>query len=325
MECAILSYDSPPKVFSFRAASIRECELCSEFLSERTMRSIVPDGWVNVCSNGSAQEPEVYVCEAFGGASATELTSLIEAIERAGRYVILLWTDDWAFPPNPKSRSLVFDVSGQPPLSCSYGWDALRYAPDCLAAAKPFAERRILASFVGSRRTHGCRQILFDAAITDRPDVLVEDVNWWGMARASDGQTERAGRKARFAEILLDSKFAFCPRGNGPSSKRRWEAAYCGAIPILIDDFTQPFGAELPLPRFTTNGAGSLRENALDLLTLVVRAIPDGDRLQARLRDCLMDEFDVPLLASSHTMVRQVVRIANRAWIPGQGFAADAS
>jgi hypothetical protein len=313
------------KSFSFRATSMTESQLYSEYLSEKTRQCVKSCAWADACSSGWSESPEVYVCEAFGGASATELASLITAIEDTGKFVILVWTDDWAFPSNPESRSLVFDVNGQPPLSCTYGWNSGRYGPQQLAVSKPFAERRILASFVGSRNTHSSRDILFDASITNRPDMVIENVDWWGTARLTDSRAVRANFEARFADILLDSKFAFCPRGNGPSSKRRWEAAYCGAIPILIDDFTKPFGLELPFLQFGTQGAQPLRDNAIDLLQLTVRSIPEGEHLQARLRDCLLSCFDVPLLSSTHTTVRQIIDVANCAWVCGQGFILHAS
>jgi glycosyltransferase involved in cell wall biosynthesis len=43
---------------------------------------------------------------------------------------------------------------------------------------------------------------------------------------------------------MLDSKLVLCPKGNGNSSMRIVEALACGAIPILIDDFSAPFGVE---------------------------------------------------------------------------------
>jgi hypothetical protein len=312
-------------MFKFRAAPIFESDLCSEYLSEKTKRSVSPSEWVKAFSNALAESPEVYVCEAWGGASATELSSLIAAIESTGKFVILVWTDDWAFSPVSGSHSLVFDVSAPGLRTCSYGWNARKYGPTCFPDWKPFAERRILASFVGSPRTHSVRNILFDAAITNRPDVVIKDVEWWATMSLSDGHERRMPLEAYFAETLFNTKFAFCPRGNGPSTKRRWEAAYCGAIPILIDDFTKPFGVEMPLLEFVTQSTKSVHENAVDLLALTVKAIPEGKQLQDRLLGCLMNDFDAPLLSSHHTTVRHIVRVANRAWVPGEGFVGDVS
>jgi hypothetical protein len=41
---------------------------------------------------------------------------------------------------------------------------------------------------------------------------------------------------------ILNSKLCLCPKGNGNSSMRIIEALACGSIPILINDFSKPFG-----------------------------------------------------------------------------------
>jgi hypothetical protein len=41
---------------------------------------------------------------------------------------------------------------------------------------------------------------------------------------------------------ILNSKLCLCPKGNGNSSMRIIEALACGSIPILINDFSLPFG-----------------------------------------------------------------------------------
>ena len=38
------------------------------------------------------------------------------------------------------------------------------------------------------------------------------------------------------------SNFPLCPKGKGNSSMRIIESIACGAIPILIDDFSAPYG-----------------------------------------------------------------------------------
>jgi hypothetical protein len=43
-------------------------------------------------------------------------------------------------------------------------------------------------------------------------------------------------------ETMENSLLCLCPKGNGNSSMRIVEALACGAIPILIDDFSAPFG-----------------------------------------------------------------------------------
>lgn len=41
---------------------------------------------------------------------------------------------------------------------------------------------------------------------------------------------------------IMQSKLCLCPKGNGNSSMRIIEALACGSIPILINDFSAPFG-----------------------------------------------------------------------------------
>lgn len=45
----------------------------------------------------------------------------------------------------------------------------------------------------------------------------------------------RAGRR-RFLQTMRESKFVFCPRGNGLDTCRLWEAMYMGSIPITRYD-----------------------------------------------------------------------------------------
>jgi hypothetical protein len=43
-------------------------------------------------------------------------------------------------------------------------------------------------------------------------------------------------------EVMEEALLCLCPKGNGNSSMRIIEALGCGAIPILINDFSAPFG-----------------------------------------------------------------------------------
>jgi hypothetical protein len=311
------------EVFRFSAMPISECGAPYLALSDRTRRSITPSDWVAARSALSTAGTEVYVCEAFGGASSAELVELILALEADGKYVILLWTDDWAFPRPDSCRALIFDVSAPSPLTCTYGWDARRYGPSSLGVWRPFEQRPTLASFVGSRKTHRCRDVLFSEPVRTYPQVVIEDVDWWGAMKLEDGRELRRNLEQRFENVLSDSKFVFCPRGNGPSSKRRWEAAYVGAIPVLIDDYSTPFGVDVPAPRFFVQESKSPEWNSARLVEYLESLMRNGSEQQESLRRCLLKEFDSPLEAASHTSVRQIVRLANSAWIPEQGFVTD--
>ena len=315
--------DAPAGHFRFRCAPIWDSPLFGQFLSDQTQRALLRSEWATSLSLPSDGLPEVFLCEAFGGANGGELAALFAAIIAGGQRVILVWTDDWPFPVQASADLLVFDIAAPAPRGCTYTWQAQYYGPGKIAGWKPFTDRPILASFIGSRKTHACREIVFDAAVTGRPDMVIEDVDWWSSMGAEGGDEFRAARAARFDDVLANSKFAFCPRGNGPSSMRRWEAAYAGAIPLLIDDATQPFGLVMPLIDFRPDGAGSVHDNAMALLARLVQAFPGGGQLQDDLRTCLLPRFDAPLVSASHTSVRLIVDVANRTWIHGKGFARD--
>lgn len=45
--------------------------------------------------------------------------------------------------------------------------------------------------------------------------------------------------------LLKDSIFSFCPKGHGPSSLRLIQSIAYGAIPVLMDDVSTPFGDSL--------------------------------------------------------------------------------
>ena len=315
--------DTMPGHFPFRCAPIWECPLFGQFLSEQTQRSLLRSEWARSLSLPSGGSPEVFLCEAHGGADAGELAALFAAIAANGQRVIVVWTDDWPFPVASSAELLVFDIMAPPPRGCGYTWEASKYGPAQIPEWKPFTERPILASFIGSRGTHACREILFDEAVIGRPDLVIEDVDWWNSMKADGGAEFRTAKAARFADVLANSKFALCPRGNGPSSKRRWEAAYVGAVPLLIDDLTQPFGLRMPMLDFRSGNGGSVHDDALALLARLVEAILRGDALQDDLRTCLLTQFDAPLVSASHTSARLIADVARRTWISGKGFVRD--
>jgi len=311
--------------FRFNCAPIWECPLLAEHLSEKTQSSIGRSPWVSARGMAFAGPPAVYLCEACGGADPAELAALFAAIAAAGQRAILVWTDDWAFPVPSSADLLVFDIVAPPARACTYTWETWNYGPDMIEGWKPFQDRPILASFIGARTTHAVREIVFDGAVLGRPDIFIEDVDWWGTMGVEGGHEFRMGKSRQFADVLANSKFAFCPRGNGPSSKRRWEAGYCGAVPILIDDITTPFGVTVPGVSFLPDRAASVHDNAMALLAHTVAQLGAGARLQQELRQCLLSRFDVPAIWAGHTTTRLIIEAANRAWVPGHGFAADLS
>jgi len=55
-------------------------------------------------------------------------------------------------------------------------------------------------------------------------------------------QNEIENESFKTYDTMMNSKLCLCPKGNGNSSMRIIEALGCGSIPVLINDFSCPFG-----------------------------------------------------------------------------------
>eukprot|EP00041_Stephanoeca_diplocostata_P005882 m.70476 g.70476 ORF g.70476 m.70476 type:complete len:480 (+) comp16051_c0_seq13:260-1699(+) len=112
------------------------------------------------------------------------------------------------------------------------------------ATQKPPA-KPVLASFTGSMYTYAHRKHLNDM-ISHEIDIKSSD--WWlreaSTAKGSKNNVSsvRQALSTQSYAQALDSVFVLCPRGNGPSSMRVIEAMVAGAIPVLLDDYTVPYG-----------------------------------------------------------------------------------
>ena len=129
-----------------------------------------------------------------------------------------------------------------------------------LQLARSFArERTSLAFFAGSEDTWPARSALrelhtdpADSEFNTRNRIIVTMTDWWGLkvdpdgVKASVGPAEREEMVENMADLAASSTFALCPRGSGGSSMRLIEAMGSGALPVLLDDWTTPFG-EVPL------------------------------------------------------------------------------
>ena len=95
----------------------------------------------------------------------------------------------------------------------------------------------LLFSFIGSPSSR-CREPLFTLG---HPDAVVEQVRGFTFYDPSSADFEN--RRARFREVLLRSRFVFCPRGRGTSSIRLYETLAAGRVPVIVsDDWVQPRG-----------------------------------------------------------------------------------
>lgn len=76
------------------------------------------------------------------------------------------------------------------------------------------------------------------------PNVIIEDFTSYWNWRCKENPSEKEIENKAFElyDTLTNVKLSLCPKGNGNSSMRIIESIACGAIPVLIDDFSTPYG-----------------------------------------------------------------------------------
>lgn len=79
------------------------------------------------------------------------------------------------------------------------------------------------------------------------PNVMIEDFSsYWNWRFEKNRTNDEIQDKAfELYHTLLHVKLSLCPKGNGNSSMRIIESIACGAVPVLIDDFSSPYGFDL--------------------------------------------------------------------------------
>ena len=106
-----------------------------------------------------------------------------------------------------------------------------------------------LASFCGVCRRIPLRLRLLDAARRIQwTDISIHDTSaeFLGLLRQKDLATHEE-LKALFVRKMLEARYALCPRGNGPSSFRIFEAMQIGRAPVVIaDEWMPPPGPDWP-------------------------------------------------------------------------------
>lgn len=105
-------------------------------------------------------------------------------------------------------------------------------------------ENRNLDIYFKGTIWEGMRTDMFNS-LKDKPRCeIVNNSNYWpwrlGMFKPTQKQLEETAYDSYRG--ILNSKLCLCPKGNGNSSMRIIEALACGSIPILINDFSMPFG-----------------------------------------------------------------------------------
>lgn len=97
---------------------------------------------------------------------------------------------------------------------------------------RPALPKELLFCFRG-RRDCRVRARLMDTNF-GRPDVLVMDTT--AYSHWNEGRIDRQQGQKEYAETLLKSHFALCPRGAGFGSIRLFEVMEMGIAPVLLSD-----------------------------------------------------------------------------------------
>lgn len=91
----------------------------------------------------------------------------------------------------------------------------------------------------------GMREVMYQQ-FKDKPRcVIIANNNYWqwrlnGQRKPSQLELEEVAYESY--RDMVNAKLVLCPKGNGNSSMRILEALGCGAIPVLINDSSAPFG-----------------------------------------------------------------------------------
>ena len=109
----------------------------------------------------------------------------------------------------------------------------------------PFGHRGLDIYFKGTIWP-GMRTEMYKALANKPRTEIMNNSNYWPWRFSAQKPTQEQLEQTAFDSYrgILNSKLCLCPKGNGNSSMRIVEALACGSIPVLIDDFTAPFGVK---------------------------------------------------------------------------------
>lgn len=91
----------------------------------------------------------------------------------------------------------------------------------------------------------GMRTEMYDAFVNKPNCKIIKNNDYWQWRCNSPIKpTQSELEKTAYDSYndITTSRLCLCPKGNGNSSMRIIEAIACGSIPVLINDFSSPFG-----------------------------------------------------------------------------------
>ena len=160
-----------------------------------------------------------YIQHGFGQHTMDAAAELWRTIDKSKKYYTIIQYDDGILNKPADVDILVFaaggDGHGHVPIPLLA--DNMPTVPD--AEFIPFADRKYLASFVGSN-SHPIREHL-SHDFKGRTDCIY---------------TFDHVSVPEYFDIMRNSMFSICPRGYGATSYRLYEAIHCLSIPLYITD-----------------------------------------------------------------------------------------
>jgi hypothetical protein len=104
-----------------------------------------------------------------------------------------------------------------------------------LKSKKKLPVKQYLASFQGTLSSN-IRKTLFRLKLTSDRIMLKTVEQLWSGFIFGQGFDNSESLVNDYAELLLQTKFALCPKGNGVSSYRFFESLEAGCVPVVISD-----------------------------------------------------------------------------------------
>lgn len=191
-----------------------------------TERIYIPIFWTNMNNNAY-----------YNNTKLDNFSKFLKTLDPEKKYFTVCQHEDFSDVDNltPDEKSLenlpkdILIFSGSGKLSDKVKLDNLIPIPHIVSKIpNPIKNknRDIFCSFVGAN-THPIRKQIFD--------LYSEDKNFF--IKMDDWNVEVSKEKEElFKDITERSIFTLCPRGNGPTSYRIWEAMQLGSVPVYIYD-----------------------------------------------------------------------------------------
>lgn len=245
------------------------------------------------------------------------LESLPWFAEAASRHVVFLLGDPHDIP-DACSRTVAFMPScrrGSPAMAMHY----FAELPD--RAPMPISECPIDIGFQGSTVTGGGLRWRVVEALNRETSYRIHCRNTGGYFHISHAPETLTQLAAEFRNHLDRSQFVVCPRGDGLSSLRFFEALAWGRIPILIADQTQlPLEEVIPYDEFVVRIPESDVDHWESYVAEFLAEHPDLERASRLARETSRAWFTFEALGrfvlASIAARRLVARRASRATIP---------